>query len=65
MRRKTWECHEVKRKEQTIEDKEMQERLENVWEVLQSLNRQPTVSTAKEVTISPRVKGSESKRSAS
>lgn len=65
MKRKTWECAEIKRKEQRIENKEMQEKLESVWEVLQSLGCQPSVPTAKEVVIHPDVKGSNSKRSAS
>ena len=49
----------------SIENKEMQENLESVWEVLQSLNRQPDVLIRQEIANYPCVEGSESKRSAS
>lgn len=59
-----WSCEEVKRKERDITNKEMQEKLERVWEVLQSLDCQPTDLSRQETAVSVRVKGS-TKRSAS
>lgn len=59
-----WMPDEVKRKEKIIENKEMKERLESIWEVLQSLNGQPKDLSSQKIAIQPQVKGS-LKRSAS
>lgn len=62
--KKKWMPDEVKRKDKIIENKEMQERLESVWEVLQSLDCQPAHLSAQEKAIPLAVKAP-IKRSAS
>jgi len=53
------------RKEILIQENEMREKLVEVWELLQSLEKSPPAPSLPKAAISPEVKDSESKRSAS
>lgn len=63
MRRK-WSVEEIKRKETAIEESEMQERLADVWELLQSLNKSTPAPSLPKANTPIDVKDS-NKRSAS
>lgn len=60
-----WSCEVVTRKETVIEEVEMQERLADVWELLQSLNQSPPAQILPKADMPIDVKDSETKRSAS
>ena len=59
-----WSVEEIGKRETTIDDKEMQERLADVWELLQSVNEPPAQALPK-TDARPDVKDSNNKRSAS
>jgi len=62
--RKKWSCEEVSRKENIIEESQMQEKLADVWELLQSLEKSPPAPSLPKADIVHDVKDSKT-RSAS